>query len=203
MELPKRARTADWESGVLTLDGDKKFEIPQLTMDLMERLAVYTLVGFHVKDYPISDELLAPFAGHKNMVNFGVEDGALTDACFPIFSAMPKLRYLLLDGNTAINGSSLSALQNCKLDLLTLNCTGQPPSPNSPTSTSTIPPLHTRACWPSPETAGSSLWPMSNSPRSRWNTSLRYRGRKPKSPLCWMSRRRRNAAKSCLLSLRR
>ena len=124
MELPKRARTADLESGVLTLDGDKKFEIPQLTMDLMERLAVYTLVGFHVKDYPVSDELLAPFAGHKNMVNFGVEDGALTDACFPIFSAMPKLRYLLLDGNTAINGSSLSALQNCKLDLLTLNCTG-------------------------------------------------------------------------------
>ena len=31
MEWPKRARTADWENGVLTLDGEKKFEIPELT----------------------------------------------------------------------------------------------------------------------------------------------------------------------------
>ena len=124
MEWPKRARTADWENGVLTLDGEKKFEIPELTMNLIERLAGYTLVGFHVKDYPVSDELLAAFAGHKSMVNFGVENAALTDACFPIFSAMPKLRYLLLDGNAAIHGSGLSALQNCKLDLLTLNRTG-------------------------------------------------------------------------------
>ena len=124
MEWPKRARTADWENGVLTLDGEKKFEIPELTMELMERLAGYTLVGFHVKGYPVTDELLAPFAGHKSMANFGVENGALTDACFPVFSAMPKLRYLLLDGNAAIHGSGLSALQGCKLDLLTLNRTG-------------------------------------------------------------------------------
>ena len=75
MEWPKRARTVNWESGVLTLDGEKKFEIPELTMELMERLAGYSLVGFHVKDYPATDELLAPFAGHKSMVNFGVEDG--------------------------------------------------------------------------------------------------------------------------------
>ena len=124
MELPKRARTADWENGVLTLDGEKKFEIPELTMELMERLAGYTLVGFHVKGYPVTDELLAPFAGHKSMANFGVENGALTDACFPVFSAMPKLRILLLTGNSGIDGSGLSALQSCKLDLLTLNRTG-------------------------------------------------------------------------------
>ena len=124
MEWPKRARTADWENGVLTLDGEKKFEIPELTLALMERLAGYTLVGFHVKGYPVTDELLAPFAEHKSMVNFGVEDGALTDACFPVFFAMPKLRYLLLDGNAAIHGNGLSALQSCKLDLLTLNRTG-------------------------------------------------------------------------------
>ena len=92
MEWPKRARTADWENGVLTLDGEKKFDIPELTTEIMERLAGYTLVGFHVKSYPVTDELLAPFAGHKSMANFGVEDGALTDACFPVFSAMPKLR---------------------------------------------------------------------------------------------------------------
>ena len=124
MEWPKRVRTADWERGVLTLDGEKKFEISELTMELMERLAGYTLVGFHVKGYPMSDERLTPFAGHKSMVNFGVEDGVLTDACFHVFSAMPKLRYLLLDGNTAIHGSGLPALKNCKLDLLTLGRTG-------------------------------------------------------------------------------
>ncbi len=124
MKLPKRARTADWENGVLTLDGKKKFEIPELTIDLMERLAGYTLVGFHVKGYPVTDELLVPFTGHKSMVNFGVENGNLTDVCFPIFSAMSNLRYLLLDGNAAVNGSGLSALQSCKLDLLTLNHTG-------------------------------------------------------------------------------
>ena len=124
MEWPKRARTADWESGVLTLDKEKQLEVPELTAEIMERLAGYTLVGFHVKGYPVTDELLAPFAGHKSMANFGVEDGALTDACFPVFSAMPKLRYLLLDGNAGINGSGLSALRECKIDLLTLNRTG-------------------------------------------------------------------------------
>ena len=124
MEWPKRARTADWENGVLTLDGEKQFEVPELTAEIMEWLASYTLVGFHVKGFPVTDELFAPFAGHKSMVNFGVENGALTDACFPVFSAMPKLRYLLLDGNAAIHGIGLSALQSCKLDLLTLNRTG-------------------------------------------------------------------------------
>ena len=112
MEWPKRARTADWENGVLALDREKQFEVPKLTAEIMERLAGYTLVGFHVKGYPVTDELLAPFAGHKSMVNFGVENGALTDACFPFFSAMPKLRYLLLTGNAGIDGSGLSALQS-------------------------------------------------------------------------------------------
>ena len=90
-------------------------------MALMERLAGYTRVGFHVKGHQVTDELLAPFVGHKSMANFGVEDGVLTDACFSVFDPMPKLRYLLLDGNAAICGSGLSALQGCKLDLLTLN----------------------------------------------------------------------------------
>ena len=124
MEWPKRTRTVNWESGVLTLDGEKQFEVPELTAEIMERLVGYTLVGFHVKGYPVTDELLATFAGHKSMTNFGVEDGALTDACFSVFSTMPKLRYLLLDGNAAIHGSGLPTLQGCKLDLLTLNRTG-------------------------------------------------------------------------------
>ena len=37
MEWPKRARTVDWENGVLTLDGEKKFDIPELTAEIMER----------------------------------------------------------------------------------------------------------------------------------------------------------------------
>ena len=53
MELPKRARTADWENGVLTLDGEKKFEIPELTMELMERLAGYTLSLLHIWHGPV------------------------------------------------------------------------------------------------------------------------------------------------------
>ena len=207
MEWPKRARTVNWESGVLALDGEKQFEVPELTVEIMEQLAAYTLVGFHVKGYPVTDKLLAPFAGHKSMANFGVEDGALTDACFPVFSAMPKLRYLLLDGNAAIHGSGLSALRECKIDLLTLNrwmtpdCFRQPPSPGSPTSRSTIPPLPMRVCWPSLATTASSRWPMCNSPRSRWNTSPSSSGKRPKSPSSWMSGQRRNAAVCCPLSL--
>ena len=89
MELPKRARTVNWESGVLTLDGEKQFEVPELTVEIMEQLAGYTLVGFHVKSYPVTDELLAPFAGHKSMANFGVEDGALTDCVICCWTVTP------------------------------------------------------------------------------------------------------------------
>ena len=39
MELPKRAWTVNWESGVLTLDGEKQFEVPELTVEIMEQLA--------------------------------------------------------------------------------------------------------------------------------------------------------------------
>ena len=49
IDLPKQARTADWESGVLILDREKQFEVSELTMEIMERLAGYALVGFHVK----------------------------------------------------------------------------------------------------------------------------------------------------------
>ena len=68
MEWPKRARTAELENGVLTLDGNKQFDIPELTIEIMERLAGYTRVGFHVKGYPVTDEMLIPFTAHKNMV---------------------------------------------------------------------------------------------------------------------------------------
>ena len=41
MEWPKRARTADWENGVLVLDREKQFEVPKLTAEIMDRLAGY------------------------------------------------------------------------------------------------------------------------------------------------------------------
>ena len=63
MEWPKRARTADWENGVLTLDGEKKFDIPKLTAEIMERLAGYTLVGFHVKGYTLFCGTAKPGSG--------------------------------------------------------------------------------------------------------------------------------------------
>lgn len=124
MDFPKRARTADWTSGVLTLDGNIRLDMPKMTADIIERLASYTLVGFHAKGCPVTDTMLAPFNGHKSMVNFGVEDGLVTDECFKVFASMPKLRILLLDGNAGINGSGLSVLRECKLELLTLNRTG-------------------------------------------------------------------------------
>ena len=46
MEWPKRARTADWENGVLALDREKQFEVPKLTAEIMERLAGYTPVSY-------------------------------------------------------------------------------------------------------------------------------------------------------------
>ena len=111
MEWPKRARTADWENGVLTLDREKKFETPELTAEIMEQLAGYTLVGFHVKGYPVTDELLAPFAGHKSMANFGVEDGALTDAAFPFFLLCPSCAICCW---TATPPSTAAACPPCK-----------------------------------------------------------------------------------------
>ena len=79
MELPKRARTAKWENGVLTIDNVKQYQVSNLTMKMMEHFANYNLVGFHVSGYPITDDMIIPFKGHKSMVNFGVEYGAITD----------------------------------------------------------------------------------------------------------------------------
>lgn len=124
MEWPKRVRTVDYKRGVLTLDGDKHIEFPKLTLELIEKFAAHNLVGFHVEGYPLTDELLAPFTGHKSMVNFGVKDALLTDNCFSVFSSMPKLCYLQLDGNIAMNGRGLFLLQSSELELLSLNRTG-------------------------------------------------------------------------------
>lgn len=142
------------------------------------------------------------------MVNFGVEN-ALTDACFPIFLPCPSCAICCW---TATPPSTAAACPPCKLQAgsFDLNRTGLDDGgllqvaaiPSSPTSRSTIPQLPMMVCWPSPGTAGSSRWPMSNSPRRRWNTSSISSGRRPKSPLCWTSRRRRNAAGCCPLSCR-
>ena len=210
MEWPKTGADSGLENGFLTFDKEKQLEVPELTAEIMERLAGCPLAGFHVKGYPVTDELLAPFAGHKSMANFGVEDGALTDACFPVFSAMPKLRYLLLDGNTAINGSGL--VRPAKLQAGSSDpgphragrCRAAPGGlhpPNSPTSRSTIPPLPMRACWPLPATTTSSGGPCAIHPGTDGALLPSFSGRRPKSPSSWTNRLRRNAAGCCPLSL--
>lgn len=98
MDLPKKARTADWQDGFLILDGEKKIKVPELSIELMERLAGFSLVGFHVKNYPFNDDLLKPFFGHRSMVNFGVENGNLTDACFPFSPQCPNCVTCFLTG---------------------------------------------------------------------------------------------------------
>ena len=211
MEWPKRARTADWENGVLALDREKQFEVPKLTAEIMERLAGYTLVGFHVKGYPVTDELLAPFAGHKSMVNFGVENSALTDACFPVFSAMSKLRILLLTGNAGIDGSGLSALQNCKLDLLALDHTRL--DDTGLLQAASIPKLshiqidHTAVTYEGllAITGNNRIEPVAHVQftKEQMEHFFQLQRERPKSPSSWMSRQRRNAAGCCLPSLPR
>ena len=145
------------------------------------------------------------------MANFGVEDGALTDACFPVFSAMPKLRYLLLDGNAAIHGSSLSALQGCKLDLLTLNRTGLDDA--GLLQAASIPKLshiqidHTAVTYEGLlAIAGNNrIEPVAHVQftQEQMEHFFQLQREKAKSPSSWMSRRRRNAAGCCPLSLPR
>ncbi len=65
-----------------------------------------------------------PLAGHKSMANFGVENGALTDACFPVFSAMPKLRYSAAGRQFCHSRQRPVRLARQQVDLLTLNRTG-------------------------------------------------------------------------------
>ena len=86
MEWPKRARTADWENGVLTLDGEKKFEIPELTLALMERLAGYTLVGWYYYDTALNLKGNASIAA----ANAAEADGSKVDGLW-VFTAVGDL----------------------------------------------------------------------------------------------------------------
>ena len=98
-DFPKRARCVDWRDGALIFDNGASVEAREPTIDIMERLgALSGMVGFHACGVPLTDELIQPLAGLKNMVNLGVTNGLLTDGCFPIFASMPKLQILLLDG---------------------------------------------------------------------------------------------------------
>ncbi|OUO92759.1 NTF2 fold immunity protein [Cloacibacillus sp. An23] len=123
-DFPRRARCVDWRDGTLIFDGGAPVEAYEPTIEIMERLgALSGMAGFHSYGVPLTDELIQPLAGLKNMVNLGVEGGLLTDGCFPIFASMPKLEILLLDGNSGINGEGLSALGNSKVNLISLNDT--------------------------------------------------------------------------------
>ena len=123
-DFPKRARCVDWRDGALIFDNGASVEAREPTIDIMERLgALSGMVGFHACGVPLTDELIQPLAGLKNMVNLGVTNGLLTDGCFPIFASMPKLQILLLDGNSAVSGAGLDALVSSKVNLISLNDT--------------------------------------------------------------------------------
>ena len=142
------------------------------------------------------------------MANFGVEDGALTDACFPVFSAMPKLRHLLLDGNAAIRGSGLSALQGCKLDLLTLSRTGLDDA--GLIQAASIPKLshiwidHTAVTYDGLlAVAGNNyIHPVAHVQFTKEQME-HFNGKRPKSQPSWTNRLRQNAAGCCPLSLQK
>ena len=123
-DFPKRARLVDWRDGALIFDGGATIEAPEPAIEIMERLgALSGMVGFHACGVQLTDELIKPLAGLKNMVNLGVTNGLLTDGCFSIFASMPKLQLLTLDGNSAVSGTGLGALGSSKVNLISLNDT--------------------------------------------------------------------------------
>ncbi len=123
-DFPKRARCVDWRDGVLIFDNGASIEARKPTIEIMERLGAFSgMVSFHACGVPLTDELIQPLAGLKNIVNLGVTDGLLTDGCFPIFASMPKLQILTLDGNSAVSGAGLGALGSSKVNLISLNDT--------------------------------------------------------------------------------
>ena len=123
-DFPKRARCVDWRDGVLIFDNGASIEAHEPTIEIMERLgALSGMVSFHACGVPLTNELIQPLAGLKNMVNLGVTNALLTDGCFPIFASMPKLQILLLDGNSAVSGAGLDALGSSKVNLISLNDT--------------------------------------------------------------------------------
>lgn len=76
MELPKRARTADWENSVLTLGREKQFGVPELTTELMERLngwyQIEILGGEILQDgdyEPAFEFMIQPAAHDEKAVN--------------------------------------------------------------------------------------------------------------------------------------
>lgn len=123
-DFPKRARCIDWRDGVLIFDNGASIEARKPTIEIMERLGAFSgMVSFHACGVPLTDELIQPLAGLKNIVNLGVTNGLLTDGCFAVFASMPKLQVLLLDGNFAVSGAGLDALVSSKVNLISLNDT--------------------------------------------------------------------------------
>lgn len=123
-DFPKRARCVDWRDGVLIFDNGASIEASDPTIEITERLgALSGMVSFHACGVPLTDELIQPLAGLKNIVNLGVANGLLTDGCFSIFASMPKLQILLLDGNSAVSGAGLDALGSSKVNFISLNDT--------------------------------------------------------------------------------
>ena len=159
-------------------------------MALMERLAGYTLVGFHVKGYPVTDELLAPFAEHKKhgQLRCGRRRPSPTPVS-PVFLLCPSCAICCW---TATPPSTAAACPPCKAASWTfspLNRTGLDDA--GLLQAASIPKLshiqidHTAVTYEGllaiAGTTASSRWPMCSSPRSRWNTSPKSSGKGKKA----------------------
>ena len=137
------------------------------------------------------------------MANFGVEDGALTDACFPrlfrhaqaaLFAAGRQHRNQrqrpVRSAKLQTGPSDPQPHQAGRLPV----CSRRPPSPSSPTSRSTTPPLPTRACWPI--TGNNYIKPVARCaihPGADGALLPASAGKGEKSPPSWM----RQAAEEC------
>lgn len=123
LELPRRVSTIKYKSGVLLVN-NKEHPPHTFTREDMEKIgAMPSLAGFYTEDYPMTDDLLEPLAGLKNMVNLGVINGKLTDRSFAVFATMPKLQMLWLEGNAEMTGGALELLKTSRVDTISMKNT--------------------------------------------------------------------------------
>jgi len=124
LDLPERVSGITYKDGVLIINNSKQIKVAKFSIEDMQQIAhISTLKGFYFEDYPVTDEMIFQLIGLKNMVNFGVINGNLTDNCFEYFATMTKLKYLWLQKNKEITGHKLSCLNKSKLDSLDVSDT--------------------------------------------------------------------------------
>ncbi len=104
--LPKRPTTLEFDGVQLTLE-DMRL-IGQQT----------TLKGLVFSNCPLTDQLLEPLSGLKNLVNLTVSGANITDGAFAHLAGLAKLHYLFIDDNPGVTGSGFVYLESVPLDTI-------------------------------------------------------------------------------------